>query len=157
MIVDSKSEFGFPTAATALQMLDAYRACRSEPRIRPTRTGLNHSPALRRSNDLFGPTVNIAARIAALASAEKLLATPPVTTSQQHKNRCGEHRESAAAIDCRQPVAPFRRARTGRRSRLGRSSAQDARAPWHAVERSTGLWFCFESCAEAYRRLPGRR
>jgi hypothetical protein len=53
-------------------------ACRSEPRIPLTRTGLNHGPVLRRSNDLFGSTVNIAARIAAFASPGQLLATHPV-------------------------------------------------------------------------------
>ena len=71
--------FGFPDPATALQVLGRLLpACRSEPRIPLTRTGIHHGPVLRRSNDLFGSTVNIAARIAALASPGQLLASRPV-------------------------------------------------------------------------------
>ena len=52
----------FPDPATALQVLGRLLpACRCEPRIPLTRTGLNHGPVLRRANDIFGSTVNIAA------------------------------------------------------------------------------------------------
>src|SRR5215471_21297750 len=77
--IGDEAMFGFPDPATALQVLGRLiPACRSEPRIPLTRTGLNHGPVLRRSNDLFGSTVNIAARIAALASPGQMLATQPV-------------------------------------------------------------------------------
>src|SRR5437879_3944390 len=77
--IGDEAMFGFPDPATALQMLGRLiPACRSEPRIPLTRTGLNHGPVLRRSNDLFGSTVNIAARIAAFAFPGQLLATQPV-------------------------------------------------------------------------------
>src|SRR5207249_7804381 len=77
--IGDEAMFGFPDPATALQVLGRLLpACRSEPRIPLTRTGLNHGPVLRRANDLFGSTVNIAARIAAFASPGQLLATQPV-------------------------------------------------------------------------------
>ncbi len=43
-------------------------ACRNEPRLPLTRTALHHGPVIRRASDLFGSTVNISARIAALAA-----------------------------------------------------------------------------------------
>jgi len=77
--IGDEAMFGFPDPATAFQVFGRLLpACRSEPRIPLTRTGLNHGPVLRRSNDLFGSTVNIAARIAAFASPGQLLATQPV-------------------------------------------------------------------------------
>ncbi len=77
--IGDEAMFGFPDPATALQVLGRLiPACQSEQRIPLTRTGLNHGPVLRRSNDLFGSTVNIAARIAAVASPGQLLATQSV-------------------------------------------------------------------------------
>ncbi|TIO39737.1 MAG: adenylate/guanylate cyclase domain-containing protein, partial [Mesorhizobium sp.] len=54
------------------------QACRKEPRLPLTRAALNHGPVVRRANDIFGSTVNIAARIASLASPGQLLATQPI-------------------------------------------------------------------------------
>ena len=77
--IGDEAMLGFPDPATALEVLGRLLpACRSEPRIPLTRTGLNHGPVLRRSSDLFGSTVNIAARIAAVASPGQLLATQTV-------------------------------------------------------------------------------
>ena len=100
--IGDEAMFGFPDPATALQVLGRLLpACRSEPRIPLTRTGLNHGPVLRRSNDLFGSTVNIAARIAAFASPGQLLATQPVANiADSIGNCCAGHREGSAAIDC---------------------------------------------------------
>lgn len=73
--IGDEAMFGFPDPATALQVLGRLLpACQSEPRIPLTRTGLNHGPVLRRSSDLFGSTVNIAARITAFASPGQMLA-----------------------------------------------------------------------------------
>src|SRR5215813_10114281 len=77
--IGDEAMFGFPDPATALQVLGRLiPACRSEPRIPLTRTALNHGPVLRRSNDLFGSTVNVAARIAAIAQPGQMLATRQV-------------------------------------------------------------------------------
>jgi YHS domain-containing protein len=131
-------------------------ACRAEPRIPLTRTGLNHGPVLRRANDLFGSTVNIAARIAALAAPGQLLATRAVAGVAMEAGvavqELGEVElrsiagklplysiEFAPAVDpawidpvCKMlaPLAAFRRT-----------------AP-------TEPWFCSERCADAYRRSP---
>jgi adenylate cyclase len=155
--IGDEAMFGFPDPATALQALGRLiTACRSEPRIPLTRTGLHHGPVLRRSNDLFGSTVNVAARIAALAGPGQMLATQPVADVAAASGiavrdigdvalrSIAEHMplhaiEVAPALDPAwiDPVCKMH-------------------APYSAYLRSapTGPWFCSPRCAEAYRRSP---
>lgn len=69
----------FPEPRSAIRALgNLLPACRNDPRLPLTRTALHHGPVIRRANDLFGSTVNIASRVAALAAPGQLLATKPV-------------------------------------------------------------------------------
>src|SRR3954452_2829907 len=52
--------------------------CAGKKRLPLTRTGVHGGPVMRRAGDLFGSTVNVAARIAALSEPGQLLATGPV-------------------------------------------------------------------------------
>ena len=66
----------FPKPDLALQALARLLpACRAEKRIPLTRCGLNHGSVIRRGDDVFGSTVNVASRIASLAKAGQLVAT----------------------------------------------------------------------------------
>jgi adenylate cyclase len=77
--IGDEAMLAFPEPEIAIQALGALlQACRKEPRLPLTRTALNHGPVIRRGSDLFGSTVNIAARIASLASPGQLLATQPI-------------------------------------------------------------------------------
>ena len=77
--IGDEAMLSFPEPEIAIQALGTLlQSCRKEPRLPLTRTGLNHGPVIRRGSDLFGSTVNIAARVAALASPGQLLATEPV-------------------------------------------------------------------------------
>jgi adenylate cyclase len=72
----------FPEPQIAIKVLGKLLpACREEPRLPLTRTALHHGPVVRRGNDLFGSTVNIAARLAGLAAPGQLLATQPVAAA----------------------------------------------------------------------------
>ena len=76
----------FPEPESAIQALGTLlQACRKEPRLPLTRTALNHGPVVRRAGDLFGSTVNIASRIAALAGPGQLLATQPIADAAAAK------------------------------------------------------------------------
>jgi adenylate cyclase len=155
--IGDEAMFGFPDPATALQVLGRLLpACRAEPRIPLTRTGLNHGPVLRRANDLFGSTVNVAARVAALASPGQLLATLPVANIAAASGIVVRDLGNVAlrSIADRVPLYSIEMA-----------PALDAdwidpvckmHAPYEAYRRSTptGPWFCSERCAEAYRRSP---
>src|SRR5918995_7465051 len=77
--IGDEAMLAFPEPEIAIQALGALlQACRKEPRLPLTRAALNHGPVIRRGSDLFGSTVNIAARIASLASPGQLLATQSI-------------------------------------------------------------------------------
>src|SRR5687767_575293 len=74
--IGDEAMLSFSEPETAIQALGTLlQACRKEPRLPLTRAGMHHGPVIRRASDLFGSTVNIAARIASLASPGQLLAT----------------------------------------------------------------------------------
>lgn len=66
-----------PTAALRFVARICERADQ-EPAFPVLRGGLHHGPAVRRGDDWFGTTVNTAARIAAQAAGEQVLASQPV-------------------------------------------------------------------------------
>jgi adenylate cyclase len=155
--IGDEAMFGFPDPATALQVLGCLiPACRAEPRIPLTRTGLNHGPVLRRSNDLFGSTVNIAARIAAFASPGQLLATEAVANIAAESGIVVRDMGKAGLRSIADQVSLYS---------IEFAPAFDAAwidpvckmlAPYAAYRRTTPTepWFCSERCAEAYRRSP---
>jgi len=155
--IGDEAMFGFPDPATALRVLGRLiPACRDEPRIPLTRTGLNHGPVLRRANDLFGSTVNIAARVAAVASPGQLLATTAVADVAAESGIATREMGEVALRSIADAV-PLHS--------IEFAPAFDAAwidpvckmlAPYAAYRRTapTEPWFCSERCAEAYRRSP---
>jgi adenylate cyclase len=84
--IGDEAMLSFPEPDIAIQALGTLlQACRKEPRLPLTRAGLNHGPVIRRASDLFGSTVNIAARIASLTSPGQLLATQPIAEAAAAK------------------------------------------------------------------------
>ena len=155
--IGDEAMFGFPDPSTALQVLGRLiPACRSEPRIPLTRTGLNHGPVLRRANDLFGSTVNIAARIAARASPGQLLATQPVADIAVASGIVAKDigKVKLRSIAGRVPLYSIELALASDPAWI--DPVCKMHAPFEAYRRAapTGPWFCSERCAEAYRRSP---
>ncbi len=155
--IGDEAMFGFPDPATALDVLGRLLpACRHAPEIPLTRTGINHGPVIRRGDDLFGSTVNIAARIAAKASPGQLLATEPVASIATASGIVAEALGPARLRSIAERVPVYS---------IGLAPASDPRwicpvckmhAPFEAYRRMvlTGPWFCTDGCAEAYRRSP---
>ena len=155
--IGDEAMLGFADPATALQVLGRLLpACRSEPRIPLTRTGLNHGPVLRRSNDLFGSTVNIAARIAALASPGELLATEPVANVAMSSGIVARYIGKTALRSIVEHVPLYSIELAPAFDPAWIDPVCKMHAPYEAYRRSTptGPWFCSERCAEAYRRSP---
>ena len=155
--IGDEAMFGFPDPAIALQVLGRLLpACRSEPRIPLTRTGLNHGPVLRRGNDLFGSTVNIAARIAAFASPGQLLATQPVADIATGSGIVARNigRVALRSIADHIPLHSIELAPAFDPDWI--DPVCKMHAPYAAYRRTTpvGPWFCSKRCAEAYRRSP---
>jgi adenylate cyclase len=155
--IGDEAMFGFPDPATALQVLGRLLpACRSEPRIPLTRTGLNHGPVLRRGNDLFGSTVNIAARIAALASPGQLLATQPIADIAAGSGIAVRDIGKVALRSIADHVPLYAIELAPAFDPAWIDPVCKMHAPYAAYRRTTptGPWFCSERCAEAYRRSP---
>jgi adenylate cyclase len=155
--IGDEAMFGFPDPATALQVLGRLLpSCRSEPRIPLTRTGLNHGPVLRRSNDLFGSTVNIAARIAAFASPGQLLATEPVANIAIASGIVARDIGKVALRSIADHVPLYSIELAPAFDPAWIDPVCKMHAPYAAYLRTvpTGPWFCSERCAEAYRRSP---
>jgi len=155
--IGDEAMFGFPDPATALQVLGRLLpACRSEPRIPLTRTGLNHGPVLRRANDLFGSTVNIAARIAAFASPGQLLATEPVANIATASGIVAREIGKVALRSIADHVPLYSIELAPAFDPAWIDPVCKMHAPFAAYRRTTptGPWFCSERCAEAYRRSP---
>ena len=155
--IGDEAMFGFPDPATALQVLGRLiPACRSEPRIPLTRTGLNHGPVLRRSNDLFGSTVNIAARIAAFASPGQLLATQPIANIAAASGIVARDMGKVALRSIADSVSLHSIEFAPAIDPAWIDPVCKMLAPYAAYRRTTptGPWFCSERCAEAYRRSP---
>jgi adenylate cyclase len=155
--IGDEAMFGFPDPAIALRVLGRLLpACRSEPRIPLTRTGLNHGPVLRRGNDLFGSTVNIAARIAAFAQPGQLLATQPVADIATESGIVARNIGKVAlrSIADHIPLHSIELAPAFDPAWI--DPVCKMHAPYAAYRRTTpvGPWFCSERCAEAYRRSP---
>jgi adenylate cyclase len=155
--IGDEAMFGFPDPATALGVLGRLLpACRSEPRIPLTRTGLHHGPVLRRSNDLFGSTVNIAARIAALATPGQMLATGPVATVAAASGIVAQDLGKVAlrSIADQLPLYSIELAPAPDPAWI--DPVCKMHAPFAAYRRAAPSepWFCSERCAEAYRRSP---
>ena len=155
--IGDEAMFGFPDPATALQVLGRLLpACRAEPRIPLTRTGLNHGPVLRRANDLFGSTVNVAARVAALASPGQLLATAPVADIATASGIAVRNIGNAALRSIADQVPLYSIELAGELDPDWIDPVCKMHAPYSAYRKTspTERWFCSERCAEAYRRSP---
>jgi adenylate cyclase len=155
--IGDEAMFGFPDPATALQVLGRLLpACRAEPRIPLTRTGLNHGPVLRRANDLFGSTVNVAARVAALASPGQMLATLPVANIATASGIVVRNIGNAALRSIADQVPLYSIELAPELDPAWIDPVCKMHAPYSAYRKTTptGPWFCSERCAEAYRRSP---
>lgn len=147
----------FPDPTIAIRALGRLLpACRNEARLPLTRAALHHGPVIRRSGDLFGSTVNIAARIAALAGPGQLLATRPVAAAAAAEGILVKDLGTVALRSLPDPIPMFE---------IGIADLPDAAwidpvckmaAPYSAFQRSapTGPWFCSARCEEAYHRSP---
>jgi adenylate cyclase len=131
-------------------------ACRAEPRIPLTRAGLCHGPVLRRSNDLFGSTVNVAARITAFASPGQLLATQLVADTAEATGIVSRDIGKVALRSIADHLQLYSIELAPTFDPNWVDPVCKMHAPYAAYRRSspTEPWFCSQRCAEAYERSP---
>jgi adenylate cyclase len=155
--IGDEAMLSFPDPETAIRILGTLLpACRGDPRLPLTRAGLNHGAVIRRGSDLFGSTVNIAARIAALASPGQLLATHAVADAA---SACGIVARDLGSVALRSVAGEVRL------YDIELLPGPDPAwidpvckmlAPFASYRRAEaeGPWFCSPRCEEAFRRSP---
>jgi len=147
----------FPEPRTALMVLGSLLpACRTETRLPLTRAALNHGPVLRRGSDLFGSTVNVAARMAALASPGELLATAAVADAATAEGIVVRELGMKSLRSVAREVAIFAIELAPAVDPAWIDPVCKMHAPYSAFVRArpNGPWFCSPACEHAYRRSP---
>ncbi|MGO7632696.1 adenylate/guanylate cyclase domain-containing protein [Rhizobium leguminosarum] len=155
--IGDEAMLSFPEPETAIQVLGTLlQACREESRLPLTRAGLNHGPVIRRAGDLFGTTVNIAARIAALASPGQLLATQPIAEAAVTRGILVRDLGMVALRSVAGEVPLYEIELAPSADPAWIDPVCKMHAPYSAYRRASpqGPWFCSPLCEEAYQRSP---
>lgn len=155
--IGDEAMLSFSEPETAIQALGSLlQACRSEPRLPLTRTGLNHGPVIRRGGDLFGSTVNVAARIASLASPGQLLATAAIAEAAASRGISVKGLGNVALRSVADEVALFEIELAPSPDPAWIDPVCKMHAPYSSYRRDErdGPWFCSPRCEDAYRRSP---
>lgn len=156
--IGDEAMLSFPEPETAIQALGSLlQACRNEPRLPLTRTGLNHGPVIRRGGDLFGSTVNVASRITALASPGQLLATAAIAEAAASRGISVKELGNVALRSVAGEVALFEIELAPSADLAWIDPVCKMHAPYSSYRREErdGPWFCSPRCEEAFRRSPG--
>ncbi|TIY09597.1 MAG: hypothetical protein E5V18_00225 [Mesorhizobium sp.] len=150
MLSFSEPEVAIPALGALLQ------ACRKEPRLPLTRAALNHGPVVRRAGDLFGSTVNVASRIAALASPGQLLTTQPVADAAAARGILVRDLGKVALRSVAGEVPLYEIELAPSPDPAWIDPVCKMHAPYTSYRRAVpqGPWFCSPLCEEAYRKSP---
>src|SRR4051812_10472399 len=122
------------------------------------RVGMHHGPAVERDGDYFGATVNLAARVSALAAGGEVLVTG--YTAAQAPDLEGvfwEARGRHELKNVREPVEVFAALPVGASTREGlatdpvcRMAVEPGRATGRLLYRDSAYFFCSLACAGAF-------
>lgn len=155
--IGDEAMLSFPEPESAIQALGTLlQACRKEPRLPLTRTALHHGPVVRRAGDLFGSTVNIASRIAALAAPGQLLATQPIADAAAARGIEVLDLGKVALRSVAGEVALYEIELAPSPDPAWIDPVCKMHAPYASYRRAApeGPWFCSPRCEEAYRKSP---
>jgi len=155
--IGDEAMLAFPDPDLAIQALGTLlQACRKDSRLPLTRAGVNHGPVIRRDDDIFGSTVNVAARVAALASPGQLLATRPIAEAARARGVMVKNLGPKALRSVASEVELFEIELAPSADPGWVDPVCKMHAPYSAYKRAVreGLWFCSPLCEEAYRKSP---
>jgi adenylate cyclase len=155
--IGDEAMLSFDEPESAIQALGILlQACRNEPRLPLTRTGLNHGPVVRRAGDLFGSTVNIASRITALAAPGQLLATRAIADAAKARGILVRDLGKVALRSVADEVSLYEIELAPASDPAWIDPVCKMHAPYASYRRAApeGPWFCSPRCEEAYRKSP---
>ena len=147
----------FPEPKLAIGALGRLlTSCRQDARLPLTRTAVHHGPVVRRAGDLFGSTVNIAARVAALAGPGQLLATQVVAEVAAAEGIAVKDlgRVPIRSLPDELPLYEIHVAPTPDPAWIDPVCKMHAPFATYRRVAPSGPWFCSPRCADAYARSP---
>jgi len=147
----------FPEPRAAIRILGGLlAACRADERLPLTRTSLHHGPVVRRDGDLFGATVNIAARLAALAAPGQLIATQAVADAASAEGIAIKALGARSLRSLREKMQLYEICLTHGADPAWIDPVCKMHAPFEIYQRAepVGPWFCSRQCEEAYHASP---
>jgi len=143
---------------TALRLVAAVRAETDFPAVR---TGLHSGPAVERSSDYFGATVNLAARITAYAHSDQILCTEAVAESIRSLDIAVIYSAGIVSFkNVAQPVALFELEDSQRHMThheidpVCRMGLDPNTAPARLPFRDRLYHFCSFACAQKFAQAP---
>ena len=152
----------FPDAADAVRFAIALdEAATGEPRFPAIRAGVHAGKVLYRVGDYVGHTVNVTARIAAIATAGEILVTEPVAAAAEATGIVVEPVGEHDFHGIEEPVSLWRVVRTGARaSRRERDPVCGMTIKGEAAARLVhggfDFAFCSEECLKRFLEHPSR-
>jgi adenylate cyclase len=151
-----------PGDAIRLGLRIAYEAMRDHgaPAIR---VGVHHGTALERDGDYFGASVNLAARVSAVAAGGEVLVTGSTAALVPHlEGVIYESRGRHELKNVREPVELFAALPVGGAAMelpidpVCRMAVDPDRAPGRLLHDGTAYFFCSLTCAGEFARQPER-
>lgn len=128
------------------------------------RVGLHHGPAVERDDDYFGATVNLAARVSAVATGgEVLLTAHTAALAPELEGVFYEPRGRQALRNVREPIELFAAVREGKPTQgpldldpVCRMMVHRERAAGRLTHEGTAYFFCTLGCAGEFATEPER-
>ena len=153
--------FTSPTPDTALVSLGRVMTeCRASTAFPIPRAGLHHGPVVERGDDIFGTSVNLAARVAGQASAGEILGTAQIADAARD---AGIFAASIGAVDLRNLASPVELfeihlievdADSFTVDPVCRMRVEPSHAAGWLRHGGRGWWFCSLECAATFVQDP---
>lgn len=150
-----------PDPDAGLRVVDELLwACSELDGFPVARAGLHHGPAVERAGDMFGTTVNVAARLAGIAAGGQVVASREVADTARER---GMPVSTLGVVELRNLTTPVELfdvgigpvRTTGSIDPVCRMWVDHARAVGRFRHDNTDYWFCSRDCAARFVTAPG--
>ena len=155
--IGDEAMLAFPEPAIAIEALGKLLpACRNEAKLPLVRAGINHGPVIHRGTDLFGSTVNVAARVTSIAAPGQLIATQPVADAAIARGIVVRDLGMTALRSVAGQIALFQIELAPEADPSWIDPVCKMHAPFAPYRRakSEGPWFCSPRCEKASLKSP---
>lgn len=148
------------TDATAALILvqKIFEACEADARFPDLRAAVHYGPIVQRHADVFGATVNVAARIAGRAGGGQILLTRPVANAAAAAGITVRRLGATPLRNVTTPIELFEVVRPGASDRaidpVCRMMVHPATAVGRLTYAGTGYLFCSLDCAAKFAAKP---